>query len=292
MSDALLATTDGLVLRGRALPAHGEPLGAVAMVHGLGEHSARYEGLHQALNAAGFAVASADLRGFGRSPGPRGHINRWDDYRADTQAMLTLASSLAPGTPLFLFGHSMGGLIVLDYALQRPAGLAGVIASGPALVPAGPRRRTLEIIARVLSVIAPRLTTRLGIEKSGISTLPEVVADYIADPLRTEAVSMRWGTEIMQVMPATRAGAARFPVPLLMLHGGDDPITSPQGSQAFAAACGQSDCRLIVYPGNRHEVHHDIGRAQFERDLTDWLVAHSTPTQAHPPAQPAGAAHV
>lgn len=261
------------------------------MVHGLGEHSARYAGLHQALQRAGFAVASADLRGFGRSPGPRGHINRWDDYRADTQAMLTLAASLAPGKPLFLFGHSMGGLIVLDYALQRPAGLAGVVASGPALLPAGPRRRVLEIVAHTLSALAPRLTTRLGIDKQGISTLPEVVADYIADPLRTEAVSMRWGTEIMKVMPATRAGAARFPVPLLLLHGGDDPITSPDGSRAFAAACGRPDCRLIVYPGNRHEVHHDVGRADFERDLTDWLQAHARAYLAQrDPA--AGRAHV
>jgi alpha-beta hydrolase superfamily lysophospholipase len=278
MTDALLATSDGLVLRGRALPAVGEARGAVAMVHGLGEHSARYEGLHQVLTAAGFAVASADLRGFGRSPGPRGHINHWDDYRADTAAMLVLARTLAPGKPLFLFGHSMGGLIVLDYALQRQAGLAGVVASAPALLPGGPRRRALEVVASVLSIFMPKLSTRLGIDKTGISTLPDVVADYIADPLRTEAVSMRWGTEIMKVIPATREGATRFPLPLLVLHGEDDPITSPQGSRAFVAACGHPDHQLILYPGCRHEVHHDVGRAAFERDLIGWLIAHTPPT--------------
>jgi alpha-beta hydrolase superfamily lysophospholipase len=137
------------------------------------------------------------------------------------------------------------------------------------------------LVASVLSVLTPKLSTRLGIDKTCISTLPDVVADYIADPLRTEAVSMRWGTEIMKVMPATREAAARFPVPLLVMHGADDPITSPEGSRAFVAACGHPDHRLIVYPGCRHEVHHDVGRPAFERDLTEWLTAHAQP---HPAA--------
>jgi alpha-beta hydrolase superfamily lysophospholipase len=271
MTDALLATADGLVLKGLALPAQGAVRGAVAMVHGLGEHCRRYEALHRALNQAGFAVGTADLRGFGLSPGPRGHIDAWNDYRLDTAAILELARSLAPDKPVFLFGHSMGGLIALDYALHHPQGLAGVIASGPALQPAGPRRVALEFAARVLSRIVPRHSVVLNIDKSGISSQPEEVARYEADPLRQDRVSMRWGTEILRVMKATREQAAQFSLPLLLLHGGADPVNAPAGSEAFARDCGHPDVTLKLYPGNFHEVHHDISRRDFERDLLRWL---------------------
>lgn len=270
--DALsIRTADGLELAGLALRPAAEPVGAVAMIHGLGEHTGRYRALHQTLLGAGFAIGMADLRGFGRSPGPRGHINHWDDYRADAAAIVGLAASLAPGRPLFLFGHSMGGLIVLDYALHHPEGLWGVIASGPALQPAGPRRRVLEWLARAFSRVAPGAPTRVGLDVSGISSLPEEVARYQADPLVHDRVTMRWGAEILRLMPQTLAQASRFSRPLLLLHGGDDPINSSQGSQAFHEACGHPDRRLRLYPGSRHEVHHDIGRIDFERDLLRWM---------------------
>jgi alpha-beta hydrolase superfamily lysophospholipase len=286
MTDVALPTSDGLELAGLALRPAQSPHAAVAMVHGVGEHVRRYEALHQALTGQGFAVAAADLRGFGRSPGPRGHIDRWDDFRADVGAIVGLARSLAPERPVFLFGHSMGGLIVLDYALHRPDGLAGVVASGPALIPAGPRRPLLELTARVLSVVAPRAGTELGIDASGISSDPAVVADYLADPLVHGRVSMRWGAEILRVMADTLARAPEFSLPLLLLHGADDPINAPAGSQAFHDACGHPDHTLRLYPGSRHEVHHDTGRLAFERDLLRWLRARAMRVEVPQPHEP------
>jgi alpha-beta hydrolase superfamily lysophospholipase len=262
---------DGVALAGLAVLPDGPPRAAVAMVHGVGEHAGRYGALHAALAGAGFAVGAADLRGFGRSPGIRGHIERWDDYRADTAAIVALAGSLAPGRPLFLFGHSMGGLIVLDFALHRPQGLAGVVASGPALVPAGVRRPLLEAAAKLLSVLAPRRTVELGIDPDGLSTDPAAVAAYLADPLVHGRVSMRWGAEILRTMAATRERAAAFPLPLLLLHGALDPINAPAGSSAFHEACGHPDRTLRLYAASRHEVHHDVDRRAFERDLLRWL---------------------
>jgi alpha-beta hydrolase superfamily lysophospholipase len=267
----LIRSADGLELAALALVPAGAPRAAVAMVHGLGEHAGRYGALHEVLVGAGFAVGAADLRGFGRSPGIRGHIERWSDYRADAQAIVDLAATLAPGRPVFLFGHSMGGLIALDYALHRPQGLAGVVASGPALVPAGVRRPLLEAASRLLSVLAPRRTMALGLDPDGLSHDPAVVAAYLADPLVHGRVSMRWGAEILRTMADTRARAAAFPLPLLLQHGALDPINAPEGSVAFHEACGHPDHALKLYPGSRHEVHHDVDRRAFERDLVRWL---------------------
>ena len=165
----------------------------------------------------------------------------------------------------------MGGLIVLDYALQHPEGLAGVVASAPALIPGGARKPLLEIAARLLSRLVPRAGTRLGLDPAGISSQPEEVAAYLADPLVSDRTTMRWGAEILRIMPATLAQAGRFALPLLLLQGSDDPINAPAGTRAFHAACGHPDCTLKFYPGNRHEVHHDISRSDFERDLIRWL---------------------
>jgi alpha-beta hydrolase superfamily lysophospholipase len=271
MTDVTLRTADGLELAGLALRPDGAPRAAIAMVHGYGEHAGRYAALHRVLVGAGFAVAAADLRGFGRSPGLRGHIDAWRDYRTDVDAIVGLAASLAPGRPLFLFGHSMGGLIVLDYALERPGMLAGVIASGPALRQAGGRRLVKELAARLLSRVAPRLGSRLGLDNAGISSLPEEVEAYLSDPLVLDRATMRWGAEILRTMSATAARAPAFPRPLLLLHGLDDPINDPEGSRAFDRSCGHPDHQLRLYAGSRHEIHHDVGRAQFERDLLRWL---------------------
>ena len=271
MSELALRTADGLELAGLALRPAGVPKAAVAMVHGFGEHARRYGELHRVLLDAGYAVGAADLRGFGRSPGPRGHVDGWDDYRADAAAIVGLAGSLAPGRPVFLFGHSMGGLIVLDFALHRPDGLAGVIASGPALVQAGRRSPLRELAAVVLSRIVPRASAELGLDPQGISSQPEEVAAYLADPLVHGRASMRWAAEILRTMAATREAAAAFARPLLLLHGALDPINAPEGSRAFHDACGHPDRTLRLYPGCRHEVHHDVGRRRMERDLLRWL---------------------
>ena len=282
MSTFSLRTADGIELAGLALRPYGPPRAAVAMVHGFGEHAGRYGGLHQALLGAGYAIASADLRGFGLSPGIRGHIEGWDDYRADTAAIVGQALELAPGRPVFLFGHSMGGLIVLDYALRRPEGLAGEIASGPALQQAGRRRPLREWGARVMSQLAPRTSTDLGLDPAGISSVAAEVAAYQSDPLVHGRATMRWGAEILRTMPETLARAGEFPLPLLLLHGADDPINAPEGSRAFFQACGHPDRVLRLYPGCRHEVHHDVERKRFERDLLRWVAERSQ--RSHVPA--------
>ena len=275
MNETTIRTRDGVDLFARTGPRVAGPNAVVAMVHGLGEHSGRYASLHRALSGAGLAWAAADLRGFGRSPGTRGHVDGWADYRSDVAAILELGRAQAPGAPVFLFGHSMGGLIVLDYALREPHGIAGVAASGPALVPAGVRRPVLEVTARVLSLLVPKLSTELGLDPAGLSTDPQVAVDYLADPLVHGKVSMRWGAEIMASMAWVREHPASLRVPLLLQHGGADPINAASGTVAFYEAAGCADKTLRLYEGCRHEVHHDAARETFERDLVQWLLERS-----------------
>ena len=151
-----------------------KPRAVVAIVHGFGEHSGRYGNVVNYLVPRGFAVAAYDLRGHGRSQGPRGLILSWDEYRDDTRLFLESVRPDSPGAPVFLYGHSLGGLIALDYVLHMPEGLRGVIASGPVLGPPGVSPFLL-MLARVLTVVTPRLSLDSGLDATALSRDPAVV---------------------------------------------------------------------------------------------------------------------
>ena len=146
--------------------------GVVIIVHGLGEHSGEYEHVVERLVPAGFAISGFDLRGHGRSPGKRAFIHSWDDYRQDLRAFLNLINAERPDLPRFLLGHSLGGIIVLDYALRSPDDLQGVVAIAPAIGNLGisPAKRAL---ARVISRVRPSFSLGTGLDASAISRDPE-----------------------------------------------------------------------------------------------------------------------
>ncbi len=253
-----------------------EPRSAVVLVHGVGEHSGRYDNLVGPLVEAGYAVFAYDQRGHGRSPGPRVHIDRWAEYREDLGAFLRVAAGEAPGRPLVLYGHSMGSLVVLDYLLEwprdeRPQGLAGAIVSGVALEPAGVGSAVLVVIARVLSGLRPRQSLKLGIDAAALSRDPAVVEAYRADPLVTSRATVRWGTESLDAVRRIREGMAGLDVPLLVLHGEADQLNLVAGAHALADALPAGAATLEVYPGVRHEPHNDLGHERVAADVVDWL---------------------
>ena len=179
----------------------------------------------------------------------------WADSRADASGILDGARARAPRAPVFLFGHSMGGLIALDVALNASAherrGVRGVIASGPALIPAGVRRPMVEAFARAISGVLPRLSIGMKINPEGISSLPAVVQSYLTDPLIHHRVTVRWGTEILACMPAPLQAASRFAHPLLILPGADDPFNAPYGRPTFIQRRGPPPTSSKLSPGNR-----------------------------------------
>ncbi len=248
------------------------PRGVLVNLHGLGDHSGLYPTLVEHLVPRGWVVHAPDLRGNGRSPGRRGHVGTWAEYREDLRRCLELVRQEERGLPLFLLGNSLGGLIVLEYAMHHPDGLRGVIAIAPPLgslgIPA-----PLLLAGRVMSRLWPGFSLDTGLDLSGLSRDPTAVATVLADPLFHRRGSARLSTEVAAAAERVRSGAARFPLPLLVLHGSADRMVLPDGSRAFMAAVEQHDKTFREYAGAYHVLLADMGREQVLGDLEGWMEA-------------------
>lgn len=262
-----------MVLYGQSWQPNDPARGVLALVHGLGEHSGRYQHLINTLLPRGFAVYGFDLRGHGRSPGRRGYINTWSEFREDVRAFVQMVTREEPERPLFLMGHSMGGLIVLEYTFRHPDGLRGIIASAPGLDTGGISPIAL-LLGRILSRIWPTFTVNTGLDVTGISRDPAVVQAYQADPLVHNKGTARLGVEGPTAIAWTNAHAAELRLPVLILHGSADRLTNPQISRAFFDKLTYPDKTYIAYEGGYHEGHNDIHYEQVMTDLTNWLEAH------------------
>ncbi len=250
-----------------------ESKAALAVVHGFGEHSGRYMNLVNRLVPAGFTVYGFDHRGHGRSPGQRGHINSWEEFLGDVEAFLTEIRKKDAESPLFLYGHSMGGLLVLSYALRHPQGLKGVIASGPALAQPGVSPILLTL-SRIMSKLWPSFSIDTRLDVHSISRDEEVVRAYQEDPLVHSMASARLGTELTAAMEWTQAHAGDWRLPLLIVHGGDDKLVPPVGSKRFFDNVPFEDKQRIEYPGTLHEPHNDLDKDKVLEDIQNWLENH------------------
>lgn len=262
----------GLRLFRRIRRPAGQARGVVINLHGLGDHSGLYPDLMDHLASVGLVVHAPDLRGNGRSPGQRGYIGRWEELRADLHALVALVRSEEPGLPLFLLGNSLGGLVVLDYALTYPEGVRGVIAVAPPLgrlsVPA-----PLLALGRVMSRLWPRFSVQTGMDLSGLARDPAVRATVLADPLFHRRGTARLSTEVVATIARVLADAPRFPVPVLILHGAADRMVTPDGSRAFIDRVGHPDRELREYPDGYHALFADLDRARVLDDLERWIVS-------------------
>jgi alpha-beta hydrolase superfamily lysophospholipase len=254
--------------------------GVVLIVHGVGEHSSAYSNMVEQLAPAGFVLYGFDLRGHGRSPGQRAFIDSWDDYRQDLRAFVRFVQAQQPAQPLFLLGHSMGGIIVLDYALRHPEGLRGVVAIAPAIGQIG-ISPALMTIARVVSRVRPTFSMKSGIDATAISRDPQVVAAYKADPLVHDVGTARLAAELERTVAWIQAHAADLRVPLLIQHGQADRIAQPDGSRRFVANVTEPDKELHEYPGAFHQVHNDLGHEAAIADLLAWLEHHLSPVSGN-----------
>ena len=247
----------------------GDPAASVLLVHGFAEHSGRYEEVATWLASRGFAVHAFDHQGHGRSSGRRCHVRRFSDLLDDTERSLTRARTAHPGLPLFVIGHSMGGLITASLAVERKPEVSGYVTSGAALAtPAAMSRWRLWLI-RALRRIAPTLSFPSGLDPEGLSTDPAVIRAYLEDPLVERRITTSLAAELFATMVRTSAGASEVASPLLALHGEDDPICSPSGSQAFAAATPGG--RYLGFPGMRHEIFNEPGRQNVFESMRKWL---------------------
>jgi alpha-beta hydrolase superfamily lysophospholipase len=248
------------------------PGASVVFVHGIGDHGGRHLHFVEALVSAGHTVIAPDMRGHGRSPGPRGHIDSWDEFREDLDAVVERAGAARPGARVFAVGHSLGGLIVLEYALRRPERLRGVVAMSPALSLDGIPRWQVAV-SRVLDRIVPRLSMKVGLDSEGISRDPAIKEADAADPLVHSLASVRLGVEVQKALAWTLAHARDLHVPLLIVHGTADTVVPPGASLAFYERTTLADRTRIEYPGGYHELDNDYARDQALADINAWIAA-------------------
>lgn len=264
---------NGLDIFYRHLPAKNEQARLV-IAHGLGEHSGRYINIFNRLVPSGYSIWALDFRGHGRSPGKRGHVDTFDQHVLDLKTLVGIARENSPaGGKLFLLGHSMGGLIALNYAERFPKTIDGVVASSPGLglkvtIPA-----TKAVLGKVMSSIWPGLSMGNELDASKISHDPDVIKAYLDDPLVHDRVTARFFTEFLAAMDETNTNVAGITVPVLMQVAGDDHLTDAQSASAFFENLDVQDKTLHVYDTLYHEVYNET-RAEKEAvidDLERWL---------------------
>ena len=241
------------------------------LVHGLAEHSGRYRELAEYFITAGFAVFAFDQEGHGKSDGVRGHIDRFSNYTSALETFTDEVREQNPGTPIFLVGHSMGGLISAATLVTRQSRFAGCVLSGAAVKAVDEPPRWLLFIGRMLSVLLPKMG-QLQLDASGVSRDPDVVQRYISDPLvYTGKISARCVTELFNAMENLRAAAHKITLPILIMHGGEDSLAATEGSRILHEKISSDDKTLIVYDGLYHEIFNEPERHQVMADMKNWL---------------------
>ncbi len=250
------------------------PVAVVVLVHGVAEHSSRYAHVAGRLNTAGYAVYGLDHRGHGRSSGMRGNLGRFVGAVADLHAVRRLAEAALPGLPVFLLGHSLGGLIALDYVTTTGAdGLRGLALSGTAIDPSIGTRLERRL-APMLSAFIPGLGVT-AFDATWISKDPDVISAYRTDPLvYSGKVRARTGAESLRAITRISRALAELHLPVLVMHGSEDRLASPDGARELVRRIGSPDTTLRLYDGFYHEIFNEPEREQVFSDLVQWLDAH------------------
>lgn len=249
-----------------------QPKAVVCLVHGLGEHSSRYAHVAEAFGKEGFILLTFDLRGHGRSGGARGHINSIEEFMQDIDMLFEQARSRFPGMPLFLYGHSLGGIQVLHYGLLRKPHIKGVIATSSGLRTALEQQPFKVFMAKVLGTLMPNTAIASGLDANGISRDENVVKTYRADPLVHDKITLGFGKAMLGVTKWTLEHAGEFSLPLLLLHGKADTIAFPEGTIEFAAPLKEK-CTLVLWDGGYHELHNEPEKAEVFKTMTLWMDA-------------------
>jgi alpha-beta hydrolase superfamily lysophospholipase len=265
MSDSLASTLSTLTTftagDGENLAVQDWPLadasrGTVLVVHGLGEHVGRYDALARRLNAWGFAVRGYDQFGHGESGGPRGGLNSDMRLLDDLADMVDATRArMAPGQPLVLLGHSMGGLVAARFVSLHLRPVDALVLSSPALDPG--LNAVQKLLLATLPRLAPDLRVGNGLDAQYLSHDPAVVAAYLADPLCHDRISGRLARFIAEAGPATVARAAHWSVPTLLMWAGADKLVNPAGSRAFAASAPRGVVQSQCFEPLFHELFNE-----------------------------------
>lgn len=264
-------TRDGLEMYSKAWEPSGRAKGVVCLVHGVGEHVGRYQADGEAMTAGGYILAGFDQRGFGKSGGPRGHTPSLEAYFDDIDLFLGEISRRYSDQPRFLYGVSMGANLVLVYTPRRNPAVTGVVAASPAVKTALQDQKAKVFLAKLLGNIVPTLTLNSGVNPQLLSRDPRTAVEYTNDPLVHFHVTACWGKSMLESIPLALENAPRFPLPLLLMHGTNDELNYPSGSQTLAELAPKDKVTFKMWDGFKHELHTDPEKALVFRVMIDWM---------------------
>ncbi|AKF04574.1 Lysophospholipase [Sandaracinus amylolyticus] len=272
MRDEMIRSNDGTNIFTRAWRPSGPARAVVALVHGFKAHGGLYEWAGIELAKRGIAAYALDLRGHGRSEGARLWVESFSKYLEDVDALVQMARGREPGLPIFVLGHSAGGVISCGYVLEHQRELAGFVCESFAHeIPAPDVALT---VIKGLDRIAPALHL-LKLEDEAFSRDPAFVARMKSDPLiDRQGYPAHSVAELVRADERLKKGDfAKITLPVLILHGSADRVTKPSGSRRFEQMGGSGDKTLKVYEGHYHDLLNDIGREQVLDDVVKWMLA-------------------
>jgi len=271
VKEETLQSVGGLNIHVRSWRPAGKPRAVVVLVHGFNSHSGHYFWVADQLVASGLAVYALDLRGRGKSDGERFFVDSFSEYQADVDALVKLARSREPGQTLFIVGHSAGGVIATVYALEHQADFAGLVCESFAFRVYAPDFALA--VLKGISHIAPHAHV-LKLPIPGFSRDPQVLAMLNADPLIANEVQPT--KTVAEMVRADERLLRDFPLiklPVLIMHGKEDKVTKPEGSQLFYDKAGSTDKTLKLYDGYVHDLLNDLGKEKPMSDITSWITA-------------------
>ena len=253
-----------------------DPRAVVIIVHGLGEHIGRYGHVAPRLVDAGYAVYGLDHHGHGKSGGdPRTYFDSFDQPVNDLKQYLDSIKAAQPGKKIFIYGHSLGSLITLAFALKYQKDLAGLVLSGSTLAVETTQPALMVIAAGLLDKIAPKFAVTPPVPSTTLSRDEAVSRAYDSDPLVEHGnVRVRMGNQILTVSRDVKAHLSELKLPLFIFHGADDKLCPPAGSQILYDGAGSSDKTLKFYEGLRHETHNEPEQGMVIDNIINWLNAH------------------
>ena len=269
-SAGLSHTPGGLfLLHVQELAAGGEPAGGVTLVHGAGDHGGRYLESAAVLAEGGWAVALPDLRGHGKSEGERGHSAGVREVVRDLQAVQEHLAYRLPVAPKVLVGQGLGALYALAYAVERPGEVAALVLLAPLLKPSFQLPKAPTGLLKRFKKIGADAPGALGLDPSALTGDPAQQAAWSQDPLTHDVITLGAGQHALEIAASYPGRIGSVGVPVLVLHGADDPVAPASASEALAAP----GVEVRVKPGLRHDLLHEAGGQAVARELLEWISA-------------------
>ncbi len=240
----------------------------VVIVHGLGEHIARYDAISKEFNEAGLEMVGFDQRGHGENPGRKGRVSSFNEFLRDLALFIENEKC---EVPLFMLGHSLGGLIAARYVEEHPGELKGVVLSSGAFS-SDNISWFLKFMANLLSVFLPTLALSNGIEAKYLSRNPQIVEDYQSDPLVHNKITARLASETFKNVGIVFRSAKNFTTPVLFVAGSEDRVVSPEGTKKLFSSVSSKDKKMIIFDGGYHEIFCDPELSdEFRKTIVDWI---------------------